>query len=79
MHSTAAGSGWLTKYIHFLISNEHVMNKISGLAGTDVWMGLMKTSGQNYSKWVDGKPLTYTDWDDGNPAQYSSENCAHFK
>lgn len=76
MHSTAAGNGRLTKIYIFLTCIYH--GEKIGLGKTDVWMGLIKTSGQNYSAWVNGKPLTYTDWDAGNPAQYSSENCVQF-
>lgn len=52
--------------------------KSAGLAKTEVWMGLMKASGQNYTTWVDGMPVTYADWDAGNPAQYATENCVIF-
>jgi hypothetical protein len=43
-----------------------------------IWTGLMKASGQNYTTWVDGKPLTYTDWDTGNPGAFATENCVMF-
>jgi hypothetical protein len=51
---------------------------LTGLAKEFIWMGLNKTGPQNYTEWVDGKPLTYTDWDTGNPAAFATEDCAMF-
>jgi hypothetical protein len=52
---------------------------VTELTKEEIWTGLTKTGGANYTAWLNGKPLTYTDWDAGNPAQYASENCVMFK
>jgi hypothetical protein len=46
-----------------------------GFGDSDVYIGLDKIGQSNYSKWNNGKPLTYTDWEKNGLDNFNGQHC----
>jgi hypothetical protein len=46
-----------------------------GLGDTIVSIGLDKRGDSNFTKWDNGKPLTYTDWDTNGLEDPKTQQC----